>query len=216
MATQATIFNQVLVALSERRILTSENREPQLILNDIWNEGALIDYCLEEGYWSFARRISQLSNDPDTVPQFGLPYAFTKPADMVRLETICLNEFFTTPLLMYSDDANFWYTIANQIFIKYTSNSTSYGRNMGNWPEYFTYYVQMELAARAAMRITKSESRAGAVIKLRDQALRSARSKDGMNEPTIMIPLGTWSRSRLNNRKFVWEGIYNNQGTRDY
>lgn len=217
MADQLSIYNNALIAMGERRLVSlTEARESRFILDDIWNEAALVNYCLEEGFWSFATRASQLTNDANVTPAFGWPYAFSKPIDYLRLKEICLNEFFTTPLLSYTDEPDYWYTITNQLYIRYISNDINYGMNIGSWPGYFTYYVELELAARAAFRITKSNERREEVEKKRDQALRSARSKDGMNEATVMMPLGTWTRSRMHNRRYVFDGIFNNTGTRDY
>jgi hypothetical protein len=60
---------------------------------------------------------------------FGYNYAFDKPSDLVRLTNLSSSSTFSRAMAHgeYVDEANFWYTNHNPIYIRYVSNAADYG-----------------------------------------------------------------------------------------
>lgn len=212
------LYNGALRLLKSRRLSSiTDDIESRYILDDVWANNA-VQYCLESGYWSFAIRTSKLDADPSIAPQFGFPNAFTKPDDYIKLSQIAADEYFSFPLEFYADEQQFWYAAITPIYVQYLSNDTNFGLNYAAWPQSFANLVQAYLAQQACGPITKSDSLQEQVNKAFEAALRDARSKDAMNQPTKFLPLGSWARSRLSRRVYgnVPQGVFSTTGQRDY
>lgn len=192
MTTQLSLYNGALLALKERRLASlSENNEARRALDTAW-EGA-VKYCLEEGLWNFALRTAKFTKEPSFTASFGYKNKFIKPTDFVRLNALCYDEYFNTPLNAYTDEAGAWYADVDELYVSYVSDAANYGSNMDRWPESFVNFVQLYLADQAGGRITGKE---GTVEKALEDAEKEARSKDAMNEPTKFMPQGNWSKAR--------------------
>lgn len=217
-ASKLSIYNNALTLLGEEVLASlDEDRAPRYAMDTVWDDG-LVRACIEEGYWYFAIRSVQLDNDPDITPDFGFPYAFTKPDDYVRLAAMSYDEYFCSQILRYTDEAENWWTDATTIYIKYISDDEQYGMNYGAWPESFNELVQFTLATKACVRITGDKEKYESMKKDRDKMLRNARSKDAMNMATTFFPLGSWARARYRQVGLsrVPQGIFNANGFIDY
>lgn len=189
---QLSLYNGALLALKERKLSSLvENNEARRTLDQVW-DGA-VKYCLEAGLWNFAVRTAKFTYDPSFVPAFGYKYKFVKPTDFVRLNALCHDEFFNTPLNAYTDEAGAWYADVDTLYVSYVSDAANYGNNMAGWPESFVNFVELYLADQAGGRITGKE---GTVEKLLKAAEKEARAKDAMNEPTKFMPQGRWTQAR--------------------
>lgn len=192
--TQLSLYNGALLKLKERELASlSENVEARRALDKAWNNGAAVKYCLEQGYWNFAMRTAKFTPDTDFTRAFGYRYRYTKPADFVQLAALCTDEYFRNPLNGYTDEAGCWFAEENPIYVSYVSNDDDYGLNLARWPETFVDLVEFYLADIVAGRLTGD---ADQVKKDLERALKMAKNRDAMNEPTKFLPQGNWTRAR--------------------
>lgn len=194
------LYNEAVLTVGERQLSSiTEVREPRLILDNIWDTGA-VDHCLEQGQWNFAMRTSMIDYSPSIEPEFGFRRAFDKPTDLIRLTALCQDEFFNSPLTQYSDEAGFWVCDLDTIYVRYVSNDTQYGADYSLWPRTFAAYVALYLAYKMSLRLTQDSSKRDSIEKDMLRALADARAKDAMAEPTKFLPRGSWSRARNGGR----------------
>lgn len=197
MADKLEIYNLALGHLGERKLASlSENREPRRVLDDFYDNA--VAYCLERGFWNWAMRTVLLDSDPSYDPPFGYTLAFTKPMDWVRTYVISDSDRLDPPLLRYIDEGGLWYADCDPVYVRYVSNDSAWGMDLGQWPESFADY----LAARLAVRTCKRISGANPSDDLKTEERRTlavARSRDAMDEPPGFPPTGTWVTSRGSN-----------------
>lgn len=195
MATKLATYNMALGHLGERKLGSlTENREPRRVLDDYWD--ATVAYCLERGFWKFAKRNMQIDSSDSITPAFGYQFAFEKPADWVRTYLVSNNERMDPPLLAYKDENGLWYADSDPLYVEFISNDTSFGLDLSLWPETYTDYVSLRLAARACPRITNSSTRLEELAKQERRAKEDALSKDAMDGAPGQPPVGSWVRSR--------------------
>jgi hypothetical protein len=202
-ADQLSIYNGALLIIGERFIASlTEEREPRRLLDFVWSDNGVKE-CLEAGQWNFAMRSSQIDYDPVVEPDFGYNRAFSKPDDWVLTSSVCADEFFRSPLTRYVDEAGYWYSDLDTIFVRYVSNAIGYGMNMGLWPEAFTKYVQAHFASRICLKTSSSEADHVRVNKYKERQLLEARNRSAMTGPTAFSARGNWSlsRNRFPNRR---------------
>lgn len=152
--------------------------------------------CLEQGQWKFALRSSKLVYSPSVTPAFGFPRAYEKPTDVVRIVKFCSDEFFKEPLLEYAEEAGWWYTSTDEIYITYVSNHVNFGMDYTHWPESYVDYLCLYMAVQAAPRITQAKNDVKDLEKKMEAARKNALSKDAMQGPTVFPPQGTWVKAR--------------------
>lgn len=196
MTTKLSLFNDALLLVGER-FLTSltEEREPRRLLDQVWASNG-VKTCLERGQWFFAMCAVQIDYDPSIEPTFGYRRAFAKPADWVLTSAVCSDEFFRVPLLQYTDEALYWYSELDTIYVKYVSSGTDYGLDMNKWPETFREYVAAYFASKIVNKITNSEEKLKIIDALMKRALEKAKSASAMAGPTLLPAQGNWSSSR--------------------
>lgn len=196
MPSKLTVYNGALRECGERKLSSlTENREPRRVLDSVWDND-FIRQCLSEALWNHAMRTVELTYSPSVSPDFGYRRAFDKPTDWIRTASMSGDERFATPLLEYNDEAGYWFADLDTLYVRYVSDDDEYGADLSLWPAKFTQYVETELAARSAKRITGSDSEAAAIRKRADDALKKARSNDAMDEPTKFAPQGSWVSAR--------------------
>lgn len=197
MATKLTLYNGALRELGERRLSSlTENAESRRVLDSVWDEG-VVRGCLEAGMWTFALRTTRIDYSPSIEPDFGYSRAFDKPNDFVRTTQVCTDEFFTNPLTDYTDEAGYWFSDNDEIFVQYVSDDSSYGNDYSRWPQNFVTYVQLVMAEKAAMGITRNKQVRDDCIALSARALTRALSTDAMAKPTKFAPRGSWTVARM-------------------
>ena len=195
------LYQSALLLCGERFLASlTENVESRRLLDNVWNEQNAVQYCLEQGMWQFAMRTDKIDNDPSVETQFGYRYAFDKDTDWVNTAAICSDEYFTTPLTRFADETVYWFADITPIFVKYVSNSTQYGYNLGIWPQTFSDYVSAFLSSRIIAKLTSDERRLDYILNPKTgmlaQKLALAKSKACMTQPTQFPAIGTWVRSR--------------------
>lgn len=196
MATALALYNACLLELGDRKLAsTSEDRESRRVI-DIYYDNVLAD-CLEQGLWNFATRTVKVEADTSITPEFGYSEVFAKPSDWVRTAALSLSETLFPPLLDYYDDVNYWSAGSTPIYVRYVSNSASWGLSLTLWPRSFTRYVELELAVRGAERLTSDTDLKERLLRDRNKARINALNKDALNEPnTKFAPMGSWNRAR--------------------
>lgn len=195
MATRLQIYNGALRRLGNPLLTSlSENLSSRRYLDSVWDEG-FIDYVLDRGKWSFAKRTERITQSTTLIPQFGLKYAFPQPIDFIKLVAMWQNPECTVPLLWYQYEAGVFYTQIDTIYLQYVSNDAAYGGNIALWPAPFTQYSQAFMAQQAAPFITNQNG--GDLEKDLIIAERIALTSDGLNKPIQVNPIGAWNRARL-------------------
>lgn len=198
MTDRLSIYNGALLMTGSRRLASlSENVESRRVLDTIWDSGAL-RHCLEKGFWNHAMRTQMLDYSPSITPAFGYRYAFDKPEDLVKIVSLCTDEYFTYPLHRVQDEGNYWFADEQQLYVRYVSDDASYGLDYSKWPDSFTRYVEGYFALRAIKRLTDSQTDAEDLKKEVKSLLREAKANDALKEPTTYtVPTG-WQRARHN------------------
>lgn len=203
-ATRLTLYNDALLLAGERALASlAEANEPRRLLDQIYNNQG-VDACLEEGQWEFAMRTIRIDYDPGITPTFGYVRAFDKPADWILTSALCSDESFRVPVLRYVDEAGFWYSDLDTLYVRYVSNDASYGGDMGKWPPSFKDLVAAHFASQLVLKTSNDESRLNMFINpanpmhsIRGRALLKAKSKCAMASPTMLPSQGNWSKSRM-------------------
>lgn len=199
-ATKLGLYTEALRLCGERKLSSlTEAREPRYLLDDAYGDGSTngaVRACLEMGYWTFATRTIQLDYSPSVNPTFGYRYAFDQPSDMVRVAAICEDEHFNVPLTAYADERAYWYCDLQEIYVRYISNSATYGADLSLWPENFAKMVAAYLALEIVHNLTGKEGNAEKVQKVFSDRLLKAKSFDAMNKPTVFLPTGSWVSAR--------------------
>lgn len=203
MTTRLQLYNDALLMAGERALASlTENREPRYLLDQVWDNGG-VNNCLEEGQWQFAMRTIQIDYDPDMEPDFGYNRAFDKPTDWVLTSALCSDEFFRVPLRRYVDEAGFWYSDLDTLYVRYVSNDDGYGNDLSLWPQSFTDFVAAHFASKIILKITNDERRLSLFINnenpkhsIRGRALLNAKSRCAMSGPSAVMAQGEWTKSR--------------------
>lgn len=209
MATKLGLFNGALTEIGHVNLAdTGEAVEAGRVLNELYTR--VVDECLAAGSWNFATETIKADADTGVTPNFGFTEVFAKPSDWVKTVGVSGDEYFAYPLVHYYDDIGFWSADVTPIYIRYISDDTGMGYELTRWPAQFTRYVELELAARACVRLTESEQKLERIEVLRDRARIRALNTDAMNEPQPKFPpAGSWTRSRWGN-----SGGSNDRGNR--
>lgn len=194
------IYNGALLLCGERKLASlTENREPRHLLDDVWADNG-VRHCLEQGQWKFAMRTAQLTQDTDFTASYGYQYRFTKPADWVSTTGIWQDEYMTTPLLKYTDEAGYWYASLQTIYARWISDDENYGTNYAAWPDSFTEYVKAFFASKIIMKLAGAAGRREELLEPKRGVLATTRlealNRDAQADPTKFPPEGRWVRSR--------------------
>lgn len=197
------IYNDALLLIGERTIATlTDETEGRRLLDIVWDNNG-VDGCLEEAQWEFAMRTVRIDYDPGIEPDYGYARAFDKPDDWILTSAVCSDEFFKVPILRYVDEAGFWFSDQDEIYVRYVSNDPNYGTNYGLWPRSFTEFVASHFASKIVLKISNDESRTrlfnnpdNPEHSIRGRALLNAKSRCAMASPTSYPAQGQWSRSR--------------------
>jgi hypothetical protein len=199
MATKLEVYNQALLHLKTRRLRAlTDARSERRDLDAVWSP--TIDYMLERGLWNFATRAQQWMSSDTIDPEFGYEYAYETPDDYVRLVDIGADERYGWTLEDYKEEAGVYYCDVDPLYVRYVSNDTAYGLDLGKWPSAFTAALVWELAWRAGGHIgfisadVKEEIR-----KERKRSLTEAKGADAVNQAMSHLPAGRLVRARGGN-----------------
>jgi hypothetical protein len=202
-ATRLSLYNDALLLAGERAITgLTVVEETRRLLDQVWNNQG-VDACLEEGQWMFAMRTVRIDYDPGIEPDYGYSRAFDKPTDWILTSAFCSDEYFRVPILRYVDEAGYWYSDLDNVYVRYVSNDASYGADMSKWPPSFKDFVAAHFATQLVLKITNDERRlamfvnpANPLHSIRGRALLRAKSRCAMAGPTQILAQGNWSLAR--------------------
>lgn len=199
MTDRLSIYNGALLMCGSRKIANlSVDEESRYVLDDIWDNNG-VQRCLEKGFWNHAMRTRTISYSPSITTSFGYQYAFDKPEDLVKLNSLCQDEYFTAPLRRYQDEGNYWFCDLQDVYVRYVSNDAAYGLDYSKWPESFTEYVEGYFALKAIKRLTDASADKEDLEADVKKLLSHAKANDAMKEDgTYTVPTG-WQSARLNN-----------------
>jgi len=191
-----SIYNGALLFIGARQLSAlTDTVESRRLLDGVWDRDG-INTVLEHGQWNFAIRSAKYEYSPGITPSFGYGRAFEKPSDFVRVCGVCSDEFFTTPLLRYIDEAGFWFCDLDEIYVKIVSNEGSYGTDYSLWPSSFTRYTEAWFGCQIIWKLTQSKSKEEEKKFEMKKLLTDARSKDAWNDPTRFMPPGRFRLAR--------------------
>lgn len=194
--TKLRLYNGALAIIGQRQLAAlTENRESRRQLDLAWDDGA-IDDALEAGQWYFAMRSSRITSDPSIAPDWGFRKVFEVPDDHLRTCGLCQDEMFNVPLLAYREEAGFWYADLDPIYVRYVSNGVGFGGDMSLWPGSFVEFVKGHLAFLVALVLTSDKKKVMLAEAYKKQALKDAKSKAAMADPSIFPAEGAWTSSR--------------------
>ena len=197
MADRLQIYNDALLICGQRALATlTDNMESHYLLDQVWNNNG-VKTCLEEGQWFFAMRTQMIDYDPSIAPTFGYRRGFTKPTDWLRTCSMATDEFFRSPLLRVVDEAGFWYSDLDTIYVRFVSNAVTYGMDLNRWPQTFAEFVAAHFASKVMLKLSNDANKTNEVIKLRAQYLSKAKTASAMAEATKFPPPGSWILGRI-------------------
>lgn len=202
MTTKLSIYNGALLLCKERFLSSlTEEREPRRLLDHVWSNGG-VKYCLEQAQWHFAMRAVMVDYESSIEPDFGYRRAFAKPDDWLLTSAVAEDEYFNAPLIRYMDEAGYWYSDLDTIYVRYVSNDEDYGMDLNKWPESFREFVEAHFASKIIGKLSGNEDTTKAMLKERERLLKTAKNKSAMADPTKFPALGSWSSARRgqNNR----------------
>lgn len=205
MTTRLMLYNEALRLCGERKLASlTEAREPRYLLDDVWNNGG-VQACLEKGQWNFAARFVKVTYDTEVTPAFGHNRAFSKPTDWVRTMGITSDEFFSMPLIHYTEEGSYWYASIDDIYVKYVSNGNSYGNDLSIWPQAFADFAAAHFAGKIIKKLTGDEKKEDGIINPRNGTetlrLKEAKSLDASGDPQKFPSPGNWVTSRYTGRR---------------
>jgi len=196
MASKLAVYNQALRRLGDDRLASlTESRGPRFHLDEIWADG-FINELLEAAQWNFAIRAVEQTYDSGIEPEFGYLRVFPKPADWIRTVSFCSDERFNNPINAYADEAGYWSCDNDTIYVRYISNDGEFGSDLGKWPPSFTTWACTRLAWKIAPLTTRGQGMARELRQEDAVLLRTARSKDAVNEGVRFTPAGNWLMAR--------------------
>lgn len=194
--TKLRVYNGALTILGQRELATlAEERESRRKLDLAWDDG-VVDASLEAGQWYFAMRSQRITYDPSITPDWGHRRVFEVPEDHIRTCALCEDEMFNQPLLAYREEAGFWYADLDTIFVRFVSNDASFGGDMSLWPQTFVDYLKAHLAFLAALSLTQDKKKVELAAAYMTKALKNAKSKAAMADPSTSPAEGRWTAAR--------------------
>lgn len=193
MASQVGICNRALTKLGEKRITSlDEDSKPAAALNSMYDD--VLDACLREHVWSFAKTRTQLAALADP-PLFGFGYQYRLPADFLRL--IQIGQFLVYPRtdtrgLFSIENGNILTDLTAPLHIRYTKRVTDPNAMDALFREAFA----CRLAAEACESLTQSSTKRQAAWAEHDRAIAQAIRVNAIERPSQPIADDTWLEAR--------------------
>lgn len=199
--TRLSIYNGALSICGTASLASlSEDREARYLLDEAWDSDT-IDGCLESGFWNHALRTVQIEYSTSIEPPFGYRRAFDKPSDLKKLQSMCMDEYFKSPILQFQDEGNYWFADIDTIYVRYVSNDSSYGLDLSMWPVSFTRFVEASFAERIIKRLTDGTEDEKVVMAKLKKYRTDALANDAMKDPASFPPPTGWQMARMGSRR---------------
>lgn len=193
MASQVGIANRALTKLGSARITSlDEDSKAAAALNSMYDD--VLDACLREHVWSFAKTRTQLAALADA-PLFGFGYQYRLPADFIRL--IQIGQFLVYPKtdtrgLFSIESGNILTDLPAPLYIRYTKRVTDPNAMDALFREAFA----CRLAIESCETITQSTTKRQAAWGEHDRAIAQAVRVNAIERPSQPVADDTWLESR--------------------
>ena len=193
MASQVGIANRALTKLGSARITSlDEDSKAAATLNSMYDD--VLDACLREHVWSFAKTRAQLAALADA-PLFGFGYQYRLPADFIRL--IQIGQFLVYPKtdtrgLFSIESGNILTDLQAPLYIRYLKRVTDPNAMDALFREAFA----CRLAIEACEAITQSSTKRQAAWAEHDRAIAQAIRVNAIERPSQPVGDDTWLESR--------------------
>ncbi|MCO1435447.1 hypothetical protein [Burkholderia multivorans] len=193
MASQVGICNRALTKLGDKRITAlDEDSKAAAVLNSMYDD--VLDACLREHVWSFAKTRAQLAALADA-PLFGFGYQYRLPANFIRL--IQIGQFLVYPKtdtrgLFSIEDGNILTDLPAPLYIRYVKRVTDPNAMDALFREAFA----CRLAVEACESLTQSSTKRQAAWAEHDRAITEAIRVNAIELPSQPIGDDTWLESR--------------------
>ena len=193
MTDKLSLYNGALREIGQNKLASlTEEGVARRALDDVFDSA--VNYCLEQGQWTFATRTVRLEASPSIDPAFGYQYAFQRPDDMIAMLGVFQDEYCKTSLDHYDNEADRIYTDTSDIiYLRYISNNSIYGINYSKWSASFVKYVELYLGSKISKVITGSKPIDKEELR---EALSIARKNTLQEKPAKRLPRGEWSSAR--------------------
>lgn len=195
MATETGICNSALSKLGNNRInsLTEGTPAANLCLEQY---GKLRDHLLRSHGWNFAAnrvKLAQLSS----TPAFGYDFQYALPSDWMRTITVHPADSRTTHITDYAtesapDEGRVLRTDCPDVYLRYVRKLEDPNVMDPAFREALAWRLAMELAVPLA----KSGGLRDRMVAGFEDALATAKSIDGQDDPPQKLPEGSWLSAR--------------------
>lgn len=201
MADRLTIYRGALRLLGDAHSLSSLTEEgpARRALDAAWRPCG--DFMLEQGLWNFAIRSVEIHADENLDVRFGYDHAFSKPDDWVRTAGISALATFEQSYEDYEDEEGYWYGNQTPLYVRYVSNDTAWGWNVGRWRQHFAKAMECYLAFECGLPISADKGNRNDLFSLYEKRLKEAKTKDAVDERVRKRPVGRLVRSRFGPRR---------------
>jgi|6_EtaG_2_1085325.scaffolds.fasta_scaffold00156_8 hypothetical protein len=177
--TDVAVASMALVLIGDDPISAFDGSTSGAIVAENIYDGVVED-MLSQHPWRFAIKqddLSHLSAAPDAI----WSNAWQIPTDMLTVRRVTVNGS-DIDYEIYADKIYCGYDNTNTLTMNYIFRAVEQ-----DWPPYFRYAVQMQLASLFAMAVIAKPDMAGEFATLADFALRRARSVDSQSDTTHEI-----------------------------
>src|SRR5688572_21893065 len=200
------VYNRALDLIGEQRLVhLSQLRLSRHALDNVYD--FVLSECLSQGMWFFAMRVSSLTSTSLPTPDFGFNYAFAIPSDRIYPYMLFKTAEGLIRLDDYTEISDVYLTRVTPVYLEYTSNDASYGKNLTNWPYPFARYVTSVLASKICYQITRNAELCMKLEELSIAWLQDARMADGLVSTPGLPAYNTIERRQFNagaNTPEIW------------
>ena len=199
MADKLSIYKGALRLLGPHELSSlTDNRPERYQLDDAWDN--CLQYLLTLGLWNFAVRSVTLTSGDDVAPTFGFDYGFNKPSDWIRTVGISDEPTFQRSLEQYEDEGGVWYCNAEPLYVRYVSNDTLYGLNIGAWRQPFAKMFEAYLAFETGLPVSGDKAGRDGLYSLFKERLKTAKALDAFDEAPEQKMPGRITQARFRRR----------------
>lgn len=200
MADKLSIYKGALRLLGPHELATlSDDRPERYQLDDAWSDA--LAYVLADGLWNFAIRVVSITAEASPSPApVGWDFVHLKPDDYVRTVGISSEATFQSGFEDFEDEGDRWVANCDPLYVRYTSNSASYGADISRWPPSATKALEAYLAFECGLPISGDRGNRNDLFGLYEKRLARAKAIDAFNEPVKFPPAGRIVRARFTRR----------------
>ena len=198
------IYNDALQILGLDEMLSADENSRARVTLDKALETDIVKDTLEEINWHFPHRTVKLDYNPSLEPEWGYPYAFDIPEDIVRLRGVFTDEFCRNPLFDYNDEDGILFAHVQTIYLNYIPDDDL--DNPAVWTANFKRLIAASMAVQAGPTLRKEGADVENARIAHFERMSRSRSIDASQSPPQKIMEGTWVRSRVGAGRSSYRG----------